>query len=187
MSCSSPIDWCLCPTPALSSLSSQSPPTSPFITPSLDNPPPLAPPLPCISPTNLSLSQCQSEKVDAASVAADGDSEAKIGPLSHLEDKPAESLDQSPSCPWEPKAWPEGCQVLTHLVEGFVIQEGLQPFPVRTHTHRLCLTSGSVLCFLKGPSKDLTFEGPANGTVYSLCRISWLCHCRFPDITAIIF
>lgn len=46
----------------------------------------------------------------------------------------SESFGQSLSSPWEPKAWPEGRQVLTHLVEGFVIQEGLQPFPVRAHT-----------------------------------------------------
>ncbi|XP_077480857.1 uncharacterized protein LOC144091999 isoform X2 [Stigmatopora argus] len=30
----------------------------------------------------------------------------------------------------EPPAWPPGGRVLTHLVEGFVIQEGLAPFPV---------------------------------------------------------
>ncbi|MEQ2199282.1 hypothetical protein XENOCAPTIV_001262 [Xenoophorus captivus] len=44
----------------------------------------------------------------------------------------SESFSQSLGSPWEMKAWPEGRQVLTHLVEGFVIQEGLQPFPVRT-------------------------------------------------------
>ncbi|XP_077592690.1 uncharacterized protein LOC144209981 isoform X2 [Stigmatopora nigra] len=30
----------------------------------------------------------------------------------------------------EPPAWPTGGRVLTHLVEGFVIQEGVAPFPV---------------------------------------------------------
>ncbi|XP_061660773.1 polyhomeotic-like protein 3 isoform X4 [Syngnathoides biaculeatus] len=40
---------------------------------------------------------------------------------------PAETTENSP---WEAKAWPEGGDVLTHVVEGFVIQEGLQPFPV---------------------------------------------------------
>uniref|UniRef100_A0A3Q2W6X0 Nascent polypeptide-associated complex subunit alpha, muscle-specific form-like n=1 Tax=Haplochromis burtoni TaxID=8153 RepID=A0A3Q2W6X0_HAPBU len=44
--------------------------------------------------------------------------------------EPAPSFSQSLSSPWEPRPWPEGRQVLTHLVEGFVIQEGLQPFPV---------------------------------------------------------
>ncbi|XP_061660771.1 polyhomeotic-like protein 3 isoform X2 [Syngnathoides biaculeatus] len=39
---------------------------------------------------------------------------------------PAETTENSP---WEAKAWPEGGDVLTHVVEGFVIQEGLQPFP----------------------------------------------------------
>lgn len=48
----------------------------------------------------------------------------------------SESFSQPLSAPWEPKAWPEGRQVLTHLVEGFVIQEGLQPFPVRKNTHK---------------------------------------------------
>ncbi|MEQ2274507.1 hypothetical protein XENORESO_014568 [Xenotaenia resolanae] len=47
----------------------------------------------------------------------------------HSEDE-SESFSQSLGSPWEMKAWPEGQQVLTHLVEGFVIQEGLQPFPV---------------------------------------------------------
>lgn len=54
-------------------------------------------------------------------------------PLGQLEDD-SESFSQSLSSPWELKAWPEGRQVLTHLVEGFVIQEGLEPFPVRTHS-----------------------------------------------------
>lgn len=105
--------------PALSSLSSQSPPPSPFAPPSTDNPPPLPRPLPLPPQTALSPSE-------------------KVGELARSEAKPlgqsggeAESFDQSPGGPWEPRAWPEGQQVLTHLVEGFVIQEGLQPFPVR--------------------------------------------------------
>ena len=94
--------------PALSSLSSQSPPSSPPILPPPDSPPPL---LPALSPhlsSPPSLSQAQSE-----------------------------TFSESQPGPWAQKAWPEGGrQVLTHLVEGFVIQEGLQPFPVRTtHTH----------------------------------------------------
>lgn len=109
--------------PALSSLSSQSPPTSPFITAPADNPPPPPPP-PLPSPTNLSLSQ--------QAGAADADSQVQTEPLHQSEVEP-ESLDQSPSGPWDPRAWPEGRQVLTHLVEGFVIQEGLQPFPVLAH------------------------------------------------------
>lgn len=123
------------PLPALSSLSSQSPPSSPFITPSAENPPPLLPARPAHA-TDLSLSQREVDKVDTT---ATGDSqllaglEAETGPLGQSEEE-SESLDQSPSGPWEPRAWPEGRQVLTHLVEGFVIQEGLQPFPVRTNT-----------------------------------------------------
>ncbi|KAM6977698.1 polyhomeotic-like protein 3 [Aplochiton taeniatus] len=46
-------------------------------------------------------------------------------------DEESETLNESPNSPWAQKAWPDGGkQVLTHLVEGFVIQEGLQPFPV---------------------------------------------------------
>lgn len=51
--------------------------------------------------------------------------------LSQSEDE-SESFSQSLGSPWELRAWPEGRQVLTHLVEGFVIREGLEPFPVRT-------------------------------------------------------
>ncbi|KAM9826854.1 LOW QUALITY PROTEIN: polyhomeotic-like protein 3 [Neosynchiropus ocellatus] len=94
---------------ALSSLSSQSPPSSPFVCPPSD-PPPL----------NLThLGQSQSRAADPA-------------PLQRV----AESLDQSEDenqnygVPWTPAPWPAGREVLTHLVEGFVIQEGLQPFPV---------------------------------------------------------
>lgn len=106
----------------MSSLSSQSPPASPFITASAENPPPLLP-APTARPTDLSLPQLHQEPVDKTA-------EAETEPVGPSED---ESESQSLSSPWEPRAWPEGRQVLTHLVEGFVIQEGLQPFPVRTH------------------------------------------------------
>nr|XP_046227195.1 polyhomeotic-like protein 3 isoform X2 [Scatophagus argus] len=115
---------------ALSSLSSQSPPSSPFITPSAENPPPLLPAQTSSDPTDLSLSQHETEKVnktvgDDLQHLAEAASETE--PLGQSED---ESLSQSLSSPWEQRVWPEGRQVLTHLVEGFVIQEGLQPFPV---------------------------------------------------------
>ncbi|XP_010764072.1 uncharacterized protein [Notothenia coriiceps] len=112
---------------ALSSLSSQSPPSSPFISPSGEPHPPLLPPQPAL-PTDLSQSQPETEKV----AKSNGDSqppETETEPLGQSGDE-SENLDQSLSSPWEPGAWPEGRQVLTHLVEGFVIQEGLQPFPV---------------------------------------------------------
>ncbi|KAM4606050.1 polyhomeotic-like protein 3 isoform 1-T2 [Polymixia lowei] len=105
---------------ALSSLSSQSPPTSPCIVPSADNPPPLLPAQPA-HPDDFSLSQHEPEKVSQ--------SQEETEPRGQSEDE-LESFGQPQSEPWAPKAWPEGREVLTHLVEGFVIQEGLQPFPV---------------------------------------------------------
>lgn len=66
----------------------------------------------------------------------------------------SEILGQSLSGAWEPKAWPEGRQVLTHLVDGFVIQEGLQPFPVRTPSQidfRLSATGIFSFAFFKFP------------------------------------
>ncbi|CAB1340963.1 unnamed protein product [Coregonus sp. 'balchen'] len=85
----------------LSSLSSQSPPASPCLTPPSDFPPPLLPVSPSHSET-LSLSQIRPE-----------------------------TLSISEREPWTQRVWPEGGRrVLTHLVEGFVIQEGLQAFPV---------------------------------------------------------
>lgn len=117
---------------ALSSLSSQSPPSSPFIVPSADNPPPLLPAQPA-HPADLTLPQPEPENADKTAggesqhPAAETETEAEL--LGQSEDE-TESFSQPLSGPWEPKAWPEGRQVLTHLVEGFVIQEGLQPFPV---------------------------------------------------------
>ncbi|XP_041670110.1 polyhomeotic-like protein 2 isoform X2 [Cheilinus undulatus] len=115
---------------ALSSLSSQSPPSSPFITPSAEHPPPLLP-VQTAHPTDLSLSQWEAEKVDKTVEVTQHLTEAETEPepLCQSEDE-SDSFSQSMNSPWEPKAWPEGRQVLTHLVEGFVIQEGLQPFPV---------------------------------------------------------
>ncbi|XP_062297324.1 LOW QUALITY PROTEIN: polyhomeotic-like protein 3 [Scomber scombrus] len=121
---------------ALSSLSSQSPPSSPFIVPSTDNPPPLLlPPAQPDHPADLSLPQPEPENTEKTT-----DGESQKQQVAEAETEEAEligqSEDESESCnrpmsvPWEPKAWPEGRQVLTHLVEGFVIQEGLQPFPV---------------------------------------------------------
>lgn len=113
---------------ALSSLSSQSPPSSPFITPSAENPPPLLPAQTAL-PTDLSLPQHEAEKADKAVGESQHLAETETEPLGQSGDE-SESFDQSLSSNWEPRAWPEGRQVLTHLVEGFVIQEGLQPFPV---------------------------------------------------------
>ncbi len=121
---------------ALSSLSSQSPPSSPFITPSAENPPPLLPEQ-TAHPTDLSLSQHETEKVNKTAAGESqhvAGTEPETEPLGQSEDE-SESFSESLNSPWEPRVWPEGRQVLTHLVEGFVIQEGLQPFPVRTHTH----------------------------------------------------
>nr|XP_004572971.2 polyhomeotic-like protein 3 isoform X3 [Maylandia zebra] len=113
---------------ALSSLSSQSPPSSPITTPSAENPPPLLPAHTAL-PTDLSLPQHEPAKVDKAGGEQQPPTETEAEPLGQLEDE-SESFSQSLSSPWEPRPWPEGRQVLTHLVEGFVIQEGLQPFPV---------------------------------------------------------
>lgn len=94
--------------PVLSSLSSQSPPASPFLTLSSDLPPPLLPVSPS-HPETLSLSQSRPE-----------------------------TFSLSERKPWSQRVWPEGGRhVLTHLVEGFIIQEGLQAFPVNTHTQFL--------------------------------------------------
>ena len=95
--------------------------------------PPLLPPQAAL-PTDLSLSQHETEKPDkpAGESPQPAGADAETEPLGQSGDE-SENLGQSPSGPWEPRAWPEGRQVLTHLVEGFVIQEGLQPFPVRTH------------------------------------------------------
>ncbi|XP_034145170.1 cell surface glycoprotein 1-like isoform X2 [Esox lucius] len=85
----------------LSSLSSQSSPTSPFFTPPSDLPPPLLP----VSPS-------------------------QPGTLSVSHSRP-DNLSLSQREPWKQRAWPEGeRRVLTHLVEGFVIREGLQAFPM---------------------------------------------------------
>ncbi|XP_041736096.1 polyhomeotic-like protein 2 [Coregonus clupeaformis] len=85
----------------LSSLSSQSPPASPFLTLSSDLPPPLLPVSPS-HPETLSLSESRPE-----------------------------TFTLSERKPWSQRVWPEGGRrVLTHLVEGFIIQEGLQAFPV---------------------------------------------------------
>ncbi|XP_072234492.1 uncharacterized protein [Leuresthes tenuis] len=113
---------------ALSSLSSQSPPSSPFITPSAENPPSLLP-AQTAHTTDLSLSQHEVEKVDKTLCDLQDVAETEMEPVGQSEDE-SDSFSQSLSSAWEPKAWPEGRQVLTHLVEGFVIQEGLQPFPV---------------------------------------------------------
>lgn len=143
----------------MSSLSSQSPPSSPFITPSAENPPPLLP-AQSAHPTDLSLSQhaAAAEEEDKVDKAAAGGAETETRePYDQSEDE-SDSLSQSLSTPWEPRAWPEGRQVLTHLVEGFVIQEGLQPFPVRTHTHislmlihNVTVIKGPVRLFIKVP------------------------------------
>ncbi|KAM4718864.1 polyhomeotic-like protein 3 isoform 2-T2 [Anableps anableps] len=111
---------------ALSSLSSQSPPSSPFITSSSENPPPLLP-AQVAHPTDLNVVQQEAAKADKAPSDSHHAAGAEAEPIDQSED---ESESQSLGSPWEMKAWPEGRQVLTHLVEGFVIQEGLQPFPV---------------------------------------------------------
>lgn len=115
--------------PALSSLSSQSPPASPSLTPSAENVPPLLP-AHTPNPTDLSLSQRDDAQKVHNPPLGDPQHFPETEPLSQSEQEP-ESFGKL-SGPWEPKAWPEGRQVLTHLVDGFVIQEGLQPFPVRT-------------------------------------------------------
>lgn len=121
-----------CLSPAVSSLSSQSPPASPSLTPPAETTPALLP-APPTDPTDLSLPQRQdAPKVDEAPLGDLRPFPASAESLSQSEHE-SESLGQSLSSAWEPKAWPEGRQVLTHLVDGFVIQEGLQPFPVRTH------------------------------------------------------
>lgn len=127
--------------PALSSLSSQSPPSSPFIASSSENPPPLLP-AQAAHPTDLSLPpQHEAAKADKTPSDSQHATEAEAEPVYQSGD---ESESQSLGGPWEMKAWPEGRQVLTHLVEGFVIQEGLQPFPVRTQRNRSSLN----ICFL---------------------------------------
>lgn len=113
---------------ALSSLSSQSPPSSPFITSSSENPPPLLP-AQSSSPTDLRLAQHLAAKADKTPSDSLHTPKSESDPVYQSEEQ-SERFSQSLGSPWEMKAWPEGRQVLTHLVEGFVIQEGLQPFPV---------------------------------------------------------
>ncbi|KAF6719587.1 Polyhomeotic-like protein 3 [Oryzias melastigma] len=114
---------------ALSSLSSQSPPSSPFVTPAAENPapPPLLPQ--SDQPADLRVPQPKVQKLSQAMPDSQPAAETELEHLDQSEDE-SESFDQSLNSPWEPRAWPEGRKVLTHLVEGFVIQEGLQPFPV---------------------------------------------------------
>lgn len=69
------------------------------------------------------------QKVSKATPDSQLAAETEVEHLDQSEHE-SESFDQSLSSPWEPRPWPEGRKVLTHLVEGFVIQEGLQPFPV---------------------------------------------------------
>lgn len=117
----------------MSSLSSQSPPVSPVVvTPSAEKLPPL---LPVQQPENdddavvgaaSQLEQQQQQQSQQLS-----DARPKLLLFNQSEEE-AEGVNQSLSSPWEPREWPEGREVLTHLVEGFVIQEGLAPFPVRT-------------------------------------------------------
>ncbi|XP_061614437.1 polyhomeotic-like protein 3 isoform X2 [Phyllopteryx taeniolatus] len=94
---------------ASSSLSSQSPPSSPSADP--------ASRAAAARPLDLSRSR------PAAETPTGG-----APPLGRTEDEPPER--RAADGPWEARAWPEGGDVLTHVVEGFVIQEGLQPFPV---------------------------------------------------------
>nr|XP_019965093.1 PREDICTED: polyhomeotic-like protein 3 isoform X1 [Paralichthys olivaceus]XP_019965094.1 PREDICTED: polyhomeotic-like protein 3 isoform X1 [Paralichthys olivaceus] len=109
---------------ALSSLSSQSPPSSPFITPSAENPPLLLP-THTAHPADLGQSRQEPQKVEETVEESPRPAESESEPLGQSED-----VSEGSGSPWEPRAWPEGRLVLTHLVEGFVIQEGLQPFPV---------------------------------------------------------
>ncbi|XP_047205920.1 mucin-2-like isoform X2 [Girardinichthys multiradiatus] len=113
---------------ALSSLSSQSPPCSPFIVSASENPHPLLP-AQITHPTDLSRTQHEAAKADKTPSDSQHAPQPKTELIYQSEDE-SESFSQSLGSPWEMKAWPEGRQVLTHLVEGFVIQEGLQPFPV---------------------------------------------------------
>ncbi|MEQ2157270.1 hypothetical protein GOODEAATRI_000216 [Goodea atripinnis] len=73
------------------------------------------------------LSQTPAAKADMKPSDSEHAPQPKTELIYQSED---ENFSQSLGSPWEMKAWPEGRQVLTHLVEGFVIQEGLQPFPV---------------------------------------------------------
>uniref|UniRef100_A0A3P8WCH6 Polyhomeotic-like protein 3 n=1 Tax=Cynoglossus semilaevis TaxID=244447 RepID=A0A3P8WCH6_CYNSE len=115
---------------AVSSLSSQSPPVSPVVvTPSAEKLPPL---LPVQQPENDddavvgSASQLEQQQQQSQQLS---DARPKLLLFNQSEEE-AEGVNQSLSSPWEPREWPEGREVLTHLVEGFVIQEGLAPFPV---------------------------------------------------------
>ncbi|XP_019749433.1 polyhomeotic-like protein 3 isoform X2 [Hippocampus comes] len=100
---------------ALSSLSSQSPPSSPMTDPASH-----------AAAQPLNLSQSHRAVGDGSRGAGQTPTEVEP-PLDRSED---EVEGRAPDGPWESRAWPEGRDVLTHVVEGFVIQEGLQPFPV---------------------------------------------------------
>uniref|UniRef100_A0A3P9KRM9 FCS-type domain-containing protein n=1 Tax=Oryzias latipes TaxID=8090 RepID=A0A3P9KRM9_ORYLA len=113
---------------ALSSLSSQSPPSSPFLNPPAENPTPTLLPQ-SDQPADLRVPQPKVQKVSKPTPDSQLAAETEVEHLDQSEHE-SESFDQSLSSPWEPRPWPEGRKVLTHLVEGFVIQEGLQPFPV---------------------------------------------------------
>ncbi|XP_049605951.1 polyhomeotic-like protein 3 isoform X3 [Syngnathus scovelli] len=98
---------------ALSSLSSQSPPSSPWTDPASHA---------AAQPLNLSRSQPAVENRRASETATEAEP-----PPDPSEDGPE---DRATDRPWQTGPWPQGRDVLTHVVEGFVIQEGLQPFPV---------------------------------------------------------
>ncbi|XP_051909629.1 polyhomeotic-like protein 3 isoform X2 [Hippocampus zosterae] len=100
---------------ALSSLSSQSPPSSPVTDPASH-----------AAAQPLNLSQSRRAVGDGSRGEGQTPTEAEP-PLDRSED---EVEGGAADGPWESRAWPEGRDVLTHVVEGFVIQEGLQPFPV---------------------------------------------------------
>ncbi|XP_061777374.1 polyhomeotic-like protein 2 isoform X2 [Nerophis ophidion] len=107
---------------ALSSLSSQSPPSSPLIGSSSEAPP---------QPVNLS----QSKQGASNGKQSVGGTQPEPEPCDQSEEVQVGGA-------WKPRAWPEGCQVLTHLVEGFVIQEGLQPFPKTAQPQEVNGTNG---------------------------------------------
>lgn len=89
------------------------------------------------NPTDLSLAQRDGAQKVEDPPPGDPQHRPETDALGRSEHEP-ESFGKM-SGAWEPKAWPEGRQVLTHLVDGFVIQEGLQPFPVRTRLSKVAL------------------------------------------------
>uniref|UniRef100_A0A674DLJ5 Polyhomeotic-like protein 2 n=1 Tax=Salmo trutta TaxID=8032 RepID=A0A674DLJ5_SALTR len=108
-----------------------------------DTPPPSGSPIDLQRPSDCPIGRPpdlphkdQEDLCENMSTQSDNHSGTRFSLPSHsetlsLSQSRSETLRISEREPWTQRVWPEGGRrVLTHLVEGFVIQEGLQAFPV---------------------------------------------------------